>query len=80
MNKWYQDSHGNTSSKRIIGLIGFSVYLIIRLIILPVYSIYSGHDIGINAADGIDTAGMLCAGLLTAGVIEGFAKKKEVVK
>jgi len=77
--KWYQDSNGNTSSKRIFGAIGFGLYLIIRLIVLPVYSIYSGNDIGSNASNGIDTAGMLSAGLLGFGVLENVLKKKQEV-
>ena len=77
--KWYKDSNGNTSSKRIFGAIGFGLYIFIRLVILPVYSIYSGNDIGNNASSGIDTAGALSAGLLGFGVLENILKKKPEV-
>lgn len=77
--KWYQDKDGNTSSKRIFGAIGFGLYLVIRLIVLPIYSIRTGLDIGNNVSGGIDAAGGFSAGLLGFGVLENAFKKKEIV-
>lgn len=75
MNKWYQDSSGNTSGKRIFGAIGFSLYLLVGLA-AALFSIYSGNDIGGNAADILTGIGITSAGLMGIGVIEKLGGSK----
>jgi hypothetical protein len=77
--KWYQDGDGNTSGKRIFGAIGFTLYLIMAIIVLPVYSLFTGNDIGSNVIIPLNAAGGFSAGLLGLGVLEGFVKKKQEV-
>lgn len=77
--KWYQDSIGNTSSKRVIGAIGFFVYGI-SVIGLNFYSVFTGNDIGTNASNLLNGLGGFSAGMIIGGVVEGFAnKRKEAV-
>ena len=68
--KWYQDSDGNTSGKRIFGAIGFVLFEIMAVVVVPVYSIYTGNDIGANAASGLTAGGWVSGGLLGIGVVE----------
>lgn len=67
--KWYQDSDGNASGKRIFGAIGFCLYLLIGAF-SALYSIYMKSDIGGNAADILSGIGYVSGGLLGIGVVE----------
>ncbi len=73
--KWYHDKNGNNSGKRIFGAIGFSIYLIMIFIVLPIYSIMTGNDIGNNISGSLNAAGGFSAGLLGLGVLEGLVTK-----
>ena len=69
MSKWYQDTTGNTSGKRIFGAVAMSLYLLSGLFVIG-YSIYSGNDIGNNAMSVLNGFGLTGASLLGIGVIE----------
>jgi len=72
-NKWYQDSDGNTSGKRIFGAVGFSLYILTG-IGLSVFSVYTGNDLGVNVAGILGGIGMTSGGLLGIGVVEKLRK------
>lgn len=67
--KWYQDSSGNTSGKRIFGAVAMVLYFISGLFVVG-YSVYSGQDIGNNAVTVLNGFGLTGASLLGIGVIE----------
>jgi len=69
MNKWYQDSSGSTSGKRIFGAIAICLFMVIGSAV-AIYSVYTGNDIGNNAADLIKTIGWVGGSLLGIGVVE----------
>jgi len=72
--KWYQDSTGNTSGKRIFGAIAMGLYFIAGLIVVS-YSVYSGNDIGDNEVSVLNGFGLTGASLLGIGVIEKLGSK-----
>lgn len=76
--KWYQDSDGNTSGKRIFGAVTMAIYLIAGLFVIG-YSIYSGNDIGDNAVSVLNGFGLAGASMLGIGVVEKLGAKKEIV-
>ena len=69
MNKWYQDSNGDISGKRIFGAVAMVLYFAAGLFVIA-YSVYSGNDIGNNAVSVLNGFGLTGAGLLGVGVIE----------
>jgi hypothetical protein len=75
-NKLLQDSHGNTSSKRVFGAIGLALYFVIGSVV-AVYTVYTGNDVGSNAVNLLNGFGLTGTALLGAGVIEHFAKGKD---
>lgn len=76
-NKLLQDSYGNASSKRLFGVIGVGLYYIMGAFISG-YSVYTGNDIGANAVTLLNGMGITGASLLGIGVVEGFAKRKDL--
>jgi len=75
--KWYQDSSGSTSGKRIFGAIAMSLYFICGIIVI-VYSIIEENDIGNNAVSILNGFGLTGASLLGIGVIEKLGSSKVV--
>lgn len=73
-NKLLQDNDGNTSSKRVLGVIALGLYLIIGSIV-SIYTVNTGNDIGANAVTLLNGFGLTGATLLSVGVAEKFAKK-----
>lgn len=67
--KWYQDSSGNTSGKRIFGAVAMALYFISGLFVV-IYSVSTGIDIGNNAVSVLNGFGLTGASLLGIGVIE----------
>lgn len=67
--KWYQDTSGNTSGKRIFGAVAMGLYLLTGLFVIG-YSIISEKDIGVNALSVLNGFGLTGASLLGIGVIE----------
>ena len=75
--KWYQDSTGNTSGKRIFGAVAMSLYFIIGTIVI-IYSVTTDFDIGVNAISVLNGFGLTGASLLGIGVIEKLGSSKVV--
>ena len=73
-NKLLQDVNGNTSSKRIFGAIGISLYYAMSSVI-AIYSVYTGNDIGVNAVNLVSGIGYTGTALLLGGIVEHFGKK-----
>lgn len=74
MNKWYHDTEGNVSGKRIFGAISMSIFIVISAFI-SIYSVYTANDIGVNAAGLLTSVGWVGGTLLGIGVAERFGKK-----
>lgn len=73
-NKWFEDTEGNTSGKRIFGAVAMIIFIVISAII-SVYSVYTANDIGTNAAGLLTSVGWVGGTLLGIGVAERFGKK-----
>ena len=74
MNKWYQDTEGNTSGKRVFGGVTLIVF-IVSSVVISAYSVIEGNDIGVNAAGLTTSVGWIGGTLLGIGVAERFGKK-----
>jgi len=72
-----RDTRGKGSGKRVFGGIGFSIYLLIGAGI-AVFSVWTGNDIGTNAAIIFNGIGITSGSLLGIGVVEGFAEAKKL--
>lgn len=72
-NKWYEDKHGNTSGKRIFGGIAMSVF-IASAVVISIFSVWKGGDIGVNSAGLLNSVGWIGGTLLGIGVAEHFGK------
>lgn len=73
-NKWFQDTEGNTSGKRVFGGIAMVIF-ILAAVGISVYSVSSGNDIGSNSAGLLNSVGWVGCTLLGIGVAERFGKK-----
>lgn len=75
--KWYQDSTGNTSGKRIFGAVAMGLYFVIGTVVI-IYSVTTDFDIGMNALSVLNGFGLTGASLLGIGVIEKLGNSKEI--
>lgn len=76
-NKWYHDSNGNTSSKRISGVIilGCGLLLLLAIGITSIFVKIADPTTAIQVANTL----MLTGGsLLGVGVVESFGKKAAI--
>ena len=75
-HKLLEDSKGNQSSKRLWGSIGMGLYFLAS-VFLAGYSVYTGNDVGVQAAGLVNGIGVVSAALLGIGVLEGLGQKAE---
>lgn len=76
MSDLMKDSKGKASTKRLFGTIGLSLFFLASIGI-AVYSVFTGNDIGPQAAGLVNGIGYVSGGLLGIGVLEGIGQKAE---
>jgi hypothetical protein len=76
MNEVLKDSKGKASSKRLFGTIGLTLFFLASIGI-AVYSVFTGNDVGPQAAGLVNGVGYVSGALLGVGVFEGIGKSGE---
>jgi hypothetical protein len=75
MNEVLKDSKGKASSKRLFGTIGLTLFFLASIGI-AVYSVFTGNDVGPQAAGLVNGVGYVSGALLGIGVFEGIGKSE----
>ena len=72
--KWYHDSNGDPSSKRIVGTIvlGCGLVLLLTVGIMSIFKVIGDPTTAVNCGTTLMATG---GGLLGFGVLEGVVKK-----
>lgn len=75
VNEIIKDSNGKISSKRVLGIIGISIFFIVSVTCV-FFSVFKSIPIDTEAAGLLKAVGIAGASLLGVGVLESFGTKK----